>query len=268
MGPIGDEVIVDIQFNQGAADWPRMRELVLAAEEAGFGTLWNLDHYSGTMFGADSMNECFSSLSAWAAVTSTIKVGTLVTNVMNRSAGLLAVSAATVQNISGGRFTLGVGAGAAPGSPWGAEQDALGIPMLPRMADRHARLASVVEEMRTVLSPSRDPKFAGFPVADIPIPVIVGVNSASLAQYAGRHCDGVNVGFHHDKRAEFVRIAREAAGGKPFDASVWDFFSPEMCDPDHHANVGYRDIGLDHTILLVKGAPDPSVIAGCSRYLR
>ena len=268
MGPIGDEVIVDIQFNQGAADWPRMRELVLAAEEAGFGTLWNLDHYSGTMFGADSMNECFSSLSAWAAVTSTIKVGTLVTNVMNRSAGLLAVSAATVQNISGGRFTLGVGAGAAPGSPWGAEQDALGIPMLPRMADRHARLASVVEEMRTILSPARDPKFAGFPVADTPIPVIVGVNSASLAQYAGRHCDGVNVGFHHEKRAEFVRVAREAAGDKAFDASVWDFFSPEMCDPDHPANVGFRDIGLDHTILLVKGAPDPSVIAGCSRYLR
>ena len=268
MGPIGDEVIVDIQFNQGAADWPHMRELVLAAEEAGFGTLWNLDHYSGTMFGADSMNECFSSLSAWAAVTSTIKVGTLVTNVMNRSAGLLAVSAATVQNISGGRFTLGVGAGAAPGSPWGAEQDALGIPMLPRMADRHARLASVVEEMRTILSPARDPKFAGFPVADTPIPVIVGVNSASLAEYAGRHCDGVNVGFHHEKRAEFVRVAREAAGDKAFDASVWDFFSPEMCDPDHPANVGFRDIGLDHTILLVKGAPDPSVIAGCSRYLR
>lgn len=265
---MGADVIVDIQFNQGAADWPRMRELVIAAEEAGFGTLWNLDHYSGRMFGADSMNECFSSLSAWAAVTSTIKVGTLVTNVMNRSAGLLAVSAATVQNISCGRFTLGLGAGAAPGSPWGAEQDALGIPMLPRMADRHARLAAVVDEMRSILSPSRDTRFDGFPVAGTPIPTIVGVNSASLAEYAGRHCDGVNVGFHHEKRAEFVRVAREAAGDRPFDASVWDFFVPEMCDPTHPANAAHRANGCDHTILLVKGAPDPSVIAGCGRYLR
>lgn len=265
---MGARVIVDIQFNQGAADWPRMRELVLAAEEAGFGTLWNLDHFSGALFGAESMNECFSSLSAWAAVTSTIKVGTLVTNVMNRTPGLLAVSAATVQNISGGRFTLGLGAGAAPGSPWGAEQDALGIPMLPTMAERHARLAAVVDEMRSILSPSRDAKFDGFPVTATPVPTIVGLNSAALAEYAGRHCDGVNVGFHHERRAEFVRVAREAAGDKPFDASVWDFFSPEMCDPAHPANAAFRAIGLDHTILLVKGAPDPSVIAGCARYLR
>ena len=261
-------MIVDIQFNQGATDWPRMRELVLAAEEAGFGTLWNLDHYSGTMFGADSMNECFSSLSAWAAVTNRIGIGSLVANVMNRSAGLLAVSAATVQNISGGRFTLGLGAGAAPGSPWGAEQDALGMAMLPTMAERHRRLAEVVEEMRSILSPSRDPKFDGFPMTSAPIPTIVGVNSEALARYAGRHCDGVNVGFHHEKRAEFVRVAREAAGDRPFDASVWDFFSPEMCDPEHPANVAHRLTGVDHIILLVKGAPDPSVIAGCVRYLR
>ena len=261
-------MIIDIQFNQGAADWPRMRELVLAAEEAGFGTLWNLDHYSGTMFGADSMNECFSSLSAWAAVTGTIKVGTLVANVTNRTPGLLALSAATLQNISGGRFTLGVGAGAAPGSPWGAEQDALGIPLLPKMADRHARLAEVVREMRALLDPDRDPKFAGFPVVPTPVPVVVGVNSVPLAEYAGRHCDGVNVGFHHESRGEFVRVAREAAAGKPFDASVWDFFSPEMCDAAHPSNSAHRALGIDHVILLVKGAPAPETIAGCARYLR
>lgn len=268
MDQVGDAVIVDIQFNQGAADWSRMRELVLAAEEAGFGTLWNLDHFSGTMFGADSMNECFSSLAAWAAVTSTVKVGTLVANVTNRSPGLLAVSAATIHDVSGGRFTLGVGAGAAPGSPWGAEQEALGIPLLPRMADRHARLAEVVGEMRAILSPDRDPALAGFPVVSPAFPVIVGVNSLSLAEYAGRNCDGVNVGFHHGKRGEFVRAAREAAAGKPFDASVWDFFSPEMCDPAHPANSAHEAMGIDHVILLVKGAPAPEVIAGCARYLR
>lgn len=261
-------MIIDIQFNQGAAPWSQMRELVLAAEEAGFGTVWNLDHFSGKMFGNDSMNECFSSLSAWAAVTSRIGLGSLVTNVNTRSAGLLAVSVATVQNVSGSRFTLGVGAGSAPGSPWGAEMEALGIEMLPRMAQRHEHLARTVAEMRRILSPERDAALEGFPVLQDPVRTIVGVNSMPLAQYAGRECDGVNVSYWHPERAAFAAAAREAAGDRPFDVSVWDFFSTEMCDADHPANVSFGGMGIEHVILLVKGAPDPAVIASCARYLR
>ena len=149
---MGAGLIVDLQLNQGAADWPRMREAVLAAEEAGFSTLWNLDHFSGAMFGADSMSECFTSLGAWAAVTRTIGLGTLVVNAVNRSAGLLAHSAATVQQVSGGRFTLGIGAGAAPGSKWAAEHDALGTRLLPTMTERHRHLADTVSEVRRILS--------------------------------------------------------------------------------------------------------------------
>ncbi|MEY4391988.1 MAG: hypothetical protein RLZZ544_697, partial [Actinomycetota bacterium] len=44
---MGDGVIVDIQLNQGAAAWSVVRDAVLAAEQAGFDTLWNLDHFSG-----------------------------------------------------------------------------------------------------------------------------------------------------------------------------------------------------------------------------
>ena len=261
-------MIVDIQFNQGAADWSRMRELVLAAEEAGFGTLWNLDHFSGAKFENTSMYECFSTLGAWAAVTSTIGLGSLVANVTNRSAGLLAVSAATIQNISGGRFVLGLGAGAAPGSTWGAEQEALGIELLPTMAERHSHLAAVVSEMRAILSPERDERFGGFPSLAEPVSTIVGVNSGALARYAGRECDGVNVSFWHPRRAEFAAVARDAAGDKPFDVSVWDFFAPELCDPDHPTNRGYEGAGMNRIILLVKGSPEPETIAGCARFLR
>jgi hypothetical protein len=49
---------------------------------------------------------------------------------------------------------------------------------------------------------------------------------------------------------------------------VWDFFSPAMCDTDHPANAAFRSIGIDHVILLVQGAPDPAVVAGCARMLR
>ena len=261
-------MIVDIQFNQGAAGWSQMRELVLAAEEAGFGTVWNLDHLSGALFDGTSMNECFTTLGAWAAATTRVGLGSLVVNAGNRSAGLLAVSVATVQNLSSGRFTLGIGAGASPGSVWGAEQDAIRVSIPASMAERHARLARVVAGIREILSPERDPKFAGFPVLEQPVRTIVGVNSTALAGYAGRECDGVNVGWWNPRRAEFLRTAREAAGGREFDSSVWDRFAPEKCDPGHPSNVMFREEGADHVILLVSGAPDPAVIAGCSRYLR
>jgi len=104
-------VIIDIQFNQGSASWPALRDGVLTAEAAGFSTVWNLDHFSGAMFNSDSMMECFTSLTAWATVTSRIKVGTLVTNINNRHPGLLANIVSSLQDISGGRLMLGVGAG-------------------------------------------------------------------------------------------------------------------------------------------------------------
>lgn len=261
-------MIVDIQFNQGAAGWHHMKELVLAAEEAGFGTVWNLDHFSGAQFENASMNECFSSLGAWAAVTTSVGLGSLVTNVTNRSAGLLALAVATVQDVSGGRFTLGLGAGAAPGSRWAREQEVLGIEIPATMPERHRRLAAVVSEMRAILDADRDEKYAGFPSLGEPVRTIVGVNSVALAEYAGRECDGVNVGWWNPRRTEFIGAARAAAGDRRIDCSVWDFFSPEICDPSHPSHAAFRAEGMDRIILLVRGAPAPEVIASCGRYLR
>lgn len=265
---MGPGLIVDLQLNQGAADWPRMREAVLAAEEAGFSTLWNLDHFSGAMFGADSMSECFTSLGAWAAVTRTIGLGTLVVNAVNRSAALLAHSAATVQQVSGGRFTLGIGAGAAPGSKWAAEHDALGTQLRGSMGERHRHLADTVSEVRRILSPGRGSEFDGFPSLAEPLRVIVGANSTALARWAGENCDGVNVGHWNPGRAGIIAAAREAAGPRDFDASVWDAFAPELCDPGHPRVAEHRSIGASRLVLTVTAPPDPGAIAVCARYLR
>ena len=140
--------------------------------------------------------------------------------------------------------------------------------LLPTMAARHARLAGVVDEMRAILSPERSAKFAGFPQPAQQVRTIVGVNSVALAEYAGRQCDGVNVGWWSPRRAEFVAAARKAAGDKVFDCSVWDFFSPDNCDPDHPSNVAFREEGIEHVILLVRGAPSPEVIASSARHLK
>ncbi len=261
-------MIVDIQFNQGSAEWSRIAESVRAAEEAGFATVWNLDHFSGAMFGSDSMLECFTVLGAWAQMTTSIGVGSLVANVVNRTPAMLAHAATTVQTISGGRLVLGVGAGSSPASPYGAEQRALGIEMLPRMADRHERLVDTMTEVRRLWTASREGDLAGFPVpAPVP-PIIVGLNSMSLARRAGALYDGVNVRFNHDQRGELLAAAREASGRDDFDCSVWAWFEPELCDADHPFRRDLAAEGVTRLVLLVQGVPDPGQIESTARHLR
>ena len=262
-------MIVDLQLNQGSAPWPLLRDAGIAAEEAGFGTLWNLDHFSGAAFGSDSMMECFTSLTAWATTTTTIGLGTLVTNVMNREPGLLANIVSSIQQISGNRFTLGIGAGAAPNTNFSAEQDALGISLLPKMADRHNRLVEVVDTMRSIWAADRDDRFVGFPRPAKQPAIIVGVNSMALAVRAGQKTDGVNTRFNHPERAALLATAREASGNRSdFDASVWSWFEPEYADTDHPFHKELVAEGVTRLIMFQRGVPDVATIAATAKYLR
>jgi alkanesulfonate monooxygenase SsuD/methylene tetrahydromethanopterin reductase-like flavin-dependent oxidoreductase (luciferase family) len=262
-------MIIDLQLNQGSAPWPQLRDAAIAAQEAGFGTLWNLDHFSGDMFGAESMMECFTSLTAWAGATSTIGLGTLVTNVMNREPGLLANIVSSVQEVSGGRLILGVGAGAAPNSSFGAEQAALGISLLPTMAQRHERLVEVIAVMRELWAHDRHEKFAGFPRPSVQPPIVVGVNSMALAQRAGQFANGVNTRFNHPERAQLLAAAVAASGHRSdFDVSVWSWFVPEYADPDHSFYKELEAEGVTRLIMFEREAPNVDAIAAVSRYLR
>ena len=261
-------MIVDIQFNQGSAPWSQMREAVQAADEAGYGAIWNLDHFSGEMFGSDSMHECFTSLTAWAAVTSRAKVGTLVTNVNNRHPGLLANIVSSLQDVSNGRLLLGIGAGASPNSPYGSEQRALGIEMLPTMAERHRRLVESVGTMRSIWAEDRHESFAGFPRPVTVPPIIAGVNSVQLARIAGEMLDGVNARFNHPDRGLFLRTAHEASGHREdFDLSVWCPFDPAYADADHPFRRELAAEGVTRLIMLHTAAPEPETVARTGRSL-
>lgn len=261
-------LIIDLQLNQGSAPWTLLRDAAIAAEEAGFSTLWNLDHFSGDMFRTESMLECFTSLAAWAEATSTIQLGTLVTNVTNRAPGLLANTVSTVQEISGNRMILGVGAGAAPTSPWGAEQRALGIEMAPTMALRHERLVNTVETMRSIWATDRDTKFSGFPTPAVAPRIIAGVNSFALAEIAGKHLNGVNIRFNHEQREEVLHVAIAANGGKSgFDVSVWSPFVAEYADPDHAFHKELLAEGVTRLILFQSDATNVEAISSARKYL-
>ena len=94
------------------ATWQQMREAALAAEAAGFDSLWTDDHLVNDMGAPDiPVFEGWATLAAWAALTRRPRLGLLVGAAPLRDPGLLAKSAITVDHISGGRVTLGLGSG-------------------------------------------------------------------------------------------------------------------------------------------------------------
>jgi alkanesulfonate monooxygenase SsuD/methylene tetrahydromethanopterin reductase-like flavin-dependent oxidoreductase (luciferase family) len=207
---------------------------------------------------AASMPECFTLLGALAEATSTIGLGVLVANVGTRHAAVLANSAATAQDISGGRFILGLGAGASPSSPFASELHAIEMPIPATMEERHARLEHTLDVLDEMWDANRDEKFATFPMPCVRPKLVLGVNSIALAKVAGRRTDGVNVRASHPHRREILEAARQS-DSREYVTSVWDFLeegrSLMPLDDD------LRAAGVNRLIGLVRGRIDPRRIA-------
>jgi alkanesulfonate monooxygenase SsuD/methylene tetrahydromethanopterin reductase-like flavin-dependent oxidoreductase (luciferase family) len=177
---------------------------------------------------------------------------------------VLASAAATVQNISGGRLILGLGAGTSPTSTFAAEQNALGIEIPRTMQERHAKLEHTLDVLDEIWSPTRDVKFATFEMPCKLPPRILGVNSTALAKVAGKRTDGVNIRSSHPQRAEILRVAQDAAaasGKSDFIVSVWDWFDEELLDASSRACQQLVSEGVNRIILLMRGEPDAKRLA-------
>jgi alkanesulfonate monooxygenase SsuD/methylene tetrahydromethanopterin reductase-like flavin-dependent oxidoreductase (luciferase family) len=259
-----NELSIDLQVNQGQCSWAQLIDIAHIAENNKYSTLWVADHLSGQVMNAPSMPECFTLLGALAAITSTINIGPLVANVGNRHPGVLASAAATVQNISGGRLILGLGAGTSPTSTFAAEQNALGIEIPRTMQERHAKLEHTLDVLDEIWSPTRDVKFATFEMPCKLPPRILGVNSTALAKIAGMRTDGINIRASHPQRAEILGIAKDAAtaaGKTDFIVSVWDWFDEELLDPSSSICKQLASEGVNKIILLMRGVPDAKRLA-------
>ncbi|MFF3560706.1 LLM class F420-dependent oxidoreductase [Streptomyces sp. NPDC002574] len=116
---------------------PALAEAGAAAEAAGVGWLSVMDHYFQMEHngGAEAaMLECYTTLGFLAARTSAVRLGVLVTGTTYRHPGLLAKIATTLDVLSGGRATLGLGA-----AWYEREHLGLGVPF-PPLAERFERL--------------------------------------------------------------------------------------------------------------------------------
>jgi alkanesulfonate monooxygenase SsuD/methylene tetrahydromethanopterin reductase-like flavin-dependent oxidoreductase (luciferase family) len=115
-GTVGG-VQVDLLFDPFGGRWEDLRAATVVAKDAGFDGVWLYDHLAGSAHRASHVLECWTVLSALAAAVPQLAIGSLVLNVANRDAGTLAVMAATLQEVSGGRLLLGIGAGGGARTP-------------------------------------------------------------------------------------------------------------------------------------------------------
>ena len=98
-----------------AAIRPKLKEIVTTAEEAGFYSLWVMDHYYQIkgLFGeayTDPMLESYTTLGYFAGLTERAYLGVLVTGVIYRHPAVLLKMMNTVDILAGGRTYLGIGA--------------------------------------------------------------------------------------------------------------------------------------------------------------
>jgi alkanesulfonate monooxygenase SsuD/methylene tetrahydromethanopterin reductase-like flavin-dependent oxidoreductase (luciferase family) len=257
---------IDLLLVPFGATWAEMHEAALAAEEAGFNGLWTFDHFREPGPGSGgSVPECWTVLSALAASTTRLQLGPLVLNVANRKPGLLANMAATLQEISGGRLVLGIGAGGGEGTPYTAEQTMLGQTVQSDRV-RAERVAEAATVMRALWSGSTDSydgrhfqlnRPSGFLRAAPPPPIVIGGFGRRMATIAGRCGDGFNTPARSSGMAALIEIARKerlAAHGSldGFEVSVFTGFHQIWLRPTSPERVELERLEVGRLILQVQ----------------
>lgn len=243
-------MIVDIQINPASLDWLQLRDEVLAAEAGGFGAAWVFDHLAGRSLRGTGMLECFTTLGALAAATSTIALGTMVVNMSLREPAAVVAGAASAQRIAGRPLFLGLGAGASPTSRWAAELLDAGVTPAAALADRHQRVVRTLELARSMWDRERPTELSTYPWPDPAPALLVGVNSLALARIAGRRADGINVPWTHPRRAELLAAADAEASGRPFLRTAWIVNEPGIRDAEHPVHRAVAAAGI-HRLILV-----------------
>ena len=179
----GVQVVLQVsRFPWGEEPMAWLRDVALAADQAGFAGLALMDHLIqipqvGRAW--DPIPEPWVTLGAVAALDTSLRLGTLCTPTTFRRPGITAKAAATLSALTGGRVFVGIGAGW-----WHREHAAYGLPF-PSAATRFDDLEHAIQVMRALWAPGTKeytavgltlPETTCYPRPTAPIPVIVGGN--------------------------------------------------------------------------------------------
>ena len=191
----------------------------LTAEEAGFEAFFRSDHYLGVERGNPRFvpTDSWATLAGLARETRRVRLGTLVTAATFRLPGVLAVTVATVDAMSGGRVELGLGAA------WYTEEHQMfGIPF-PPIKERFDRLEEQLSIITGLWTTPPGERFsfegrhyrvdecANFPrAAQSPRPTLIvgGGGPRRTPTLAARFADEFNAGFGPGVAERFVRFRR------------------------------------------------------------
>lgn len=221
------EVVLQLSrfdWDQDPSSW--LRQVAAAAEEAGFAGIALMDHLIqipqvGRAW--EPIPEPWVTLGLLAATTRHLRLGTLVSPVTFRPAGVLAKALATLDALSGGRAFCGLGAGW-----WAREHAGYGLEF-PTPAARLRLLEQALETIRALTGPGtkphagpsvRLPETTCYPRPAGPLPILVGGRGPRLLELAARAADGCNLPAAPDLldrllpmvRDNLRRAARDPAG--------------------------------------------------------
>ena len=211
---------------QQGATYDDLVAVAQEAEELGYGAFFRSDHYLGMgTEGLPGPSDAWITLAGIARETSTIRLGTMMTSATFRLPGPLAISVANVDQMSGGRVELGIGAG------WfEAEHTAYGIPF-PSTKERFDRFEEQLAIITGLWATEGGFAFDGehYQVADSPglpkptqpkPPVLIGgLGAKRTPALAARYADEFNLPFVdvETTTAQFARVraACEEQGRDP-----------------------------------------------------
>ena len=259
------------QMNGGSARWSDLREMAQLGEQIGADSLWITDHLIHRVPGEEprGMWECWSLISALAAITERPEIGTLVLSTSFRNPALLAKMAEAIDEISDGRFILGLGAGwhlpeyEMFGFPFDHRvsrfEEALAI-IHPLLRDGRADLDGTYFQARQAVNLPRGPRASG-------PPILVGSNGHRMLRLTARYADAWNAGWHKDPAAvvplmvavdeacreaerEPATLVRTAGANIALPGYLGRRPDPVTGGPEEIAATlrGFRDLGIQHFV--------------------
>jgi F420-dependent oxidoreductase-like protein len=261
---------------QQGASYDDLLAVARTAEECGYGAFFRSDHFlaMGQGDGLPGPTDAWVTLAGLARETSTIRLGTLVTAATFRNPGLLAVTVAQVDAMSGGRVELGLGSG------WfEQEHRAYGVPFpeLGERFDRYEEQLAIVTGMWSTPVGARF-GFEGrhYTLVDSPalpkpaqarLPIIVGGSGRRRTPFlAANYADEYNSNFRsvEDAAAQFDRVRSACAEADRDPATMTMSAALAVCVGADDAEVARRAaaIGREPDELRtsgVAGTPDEAV---------